>query len=577
MADSSSIEGEVGFAIQTAKGNPATTFDMVYLTRFRWGPDVIQDEEGEPEIGGDMDVSPAERYGHRGITFEGEARFRPGHLGRVLRLFGMQCQDGGFVLWDGVNETISVTDDGGGPVTVDLISGTGASAEEGVVYTAAEMCTHIKAALDGDTTLSQTYTVTYTDNKFTIAHAGATLSLHWTTTPMIANLLGYDHSADDTGATSYVADEARVVDGRWSFRDGVNDVIRVTDDGGGPVDVDILAGDEAILSKRVPYSAWVVCAGLKAVLDGDTTLTQTYVVTYDADTNKFTITHGGSTLSLHWTHANSNMQESLGFDDTADDTGSTSYTGDNAILPAKRHYFSVYPTQSSFPWGSILDKMNQDAELDSVIADARVARVRIDARDEDVLRMTFSGRGLDVTDAAGSEVENAEEDNIATPNTKAGSLTFGTTTDYEMSDLGLEFSWTETPKPRLCQSGPGTILAGRRVGRGESTIWLGTEADGAVFRATYYGSTTGTGPSTTIVQRPLDVRFDSGQAITGPVGVTEYYGVRFESDECRMLAYPVEKSGDSPEAATLTFQVAKQTDVWGITLINDEDFDAYEA
>ena len=80
---------------------------------------------------------------------------------------------------------------------------------------------------------------------------------------MIANLMGYDHSADDTGATSYEGDEARELVGRWQPRHTVNDVISVTDDGG-TEDIDILSGTGAVLIESQSCNAWNLCAGLKA-------------------------------------------------------------------------------------------------------------------------------------------------------------------------------------------------------------------------------------------------------------------------------------------------------------------------
>lgn len=118
----------------------------------------------------------------------------------------------------------------------------------------------------------------------------------------------------------------------FTFTTASNDVIRVTDDGGGPVDVSITTGAGSTITSGTAYRFDDVAAGLKAVLDGNATLSQTYTVTFDETTRKFTIAHGGATLSLHWSHANSTIEATIGFSDAADDTGATTYTADTAIV-----------------------------------------------------------------------------------------------------------------------------------------------------------------------------------------------------------------------------------------------------
>lgn len=630
MSTAPSNEGTVGLAIQSAINTPNTDILTLKMTRFNWTPDLVQDEEGEPEIGSGLDVAEPERYGHRGATLTGEGRGRPGHLGLLFRMFGMEAQSGGFILWDGVNEGISVTDDGGGPVTVDIIDGSNAVA--GTAYSGSELADFIKAALDADSTLSQTYTVSYSSStkKFTISHGGSTLSLHWTTTPMIANLLGFEEGADDTGATTYTSDEERDAVGRWTFRDAINDTLRVTDDGGGPVDVDILSSTGAILSRSVPYNAWNICAGLKSVLDADTTLTQTYTVIYDDDDNKFTISHGGSTLSLHWSHANSNLEDDLGFDNTADDTGATTYTSDSAIEPAVKHYFTPCAASGSFPYGLIYDEFDAANTLDSVLPNVRLNRFGFNCQPRDLVRWSFDGRALNfhdaretgtgtgasnsftvsgadwgtdqwknfvLTDSASDEFviasntqtvltvtgtpasgaytisvdsETPDSSSLRTPNTSKGSITFGGVT-YGMNSLGMEFNWNETVIEKLTYAEPSEILIGRRTGSGTADIYLGEEANAALFRATYYGSTTGSRPSTTLVQRAINALFESGTSLA-TTGTTEAYGVRLEADEVYMMAYPLEKSGDDPEMATLAMQIRKNSVDWGFTLITDSQY-----
>lgn len=80
------------------------------------------------------------------------------------------------------------------------------------VYTPEDLATEIKTQMDSAGL--ETYTVTYDEaaSKFTIAHAGSTLSLLWTTganeDKSAAITLGYVSTADDTGAVTYTADDA---------------------------------------------------------------------------------------------------------------------------------------------------------------------------------------------------------------------------------------------------------------------------------------------------------------------------------------------------------------------------------
>jgi hypothetical protein len=78
-------------------------------------------------------------------------------------------------------------------------------------YNASSLATEIKTQLDAAG--ADTYTVTYSEvmHNYTIASDGSSLSLLWSTSnnsraQEFGKLIGFDISADDTGATSYVAD-----------------------------------------------------------------------------------------------------------------------------------------------------------------------------------------------------------------------------------------------------------------------------------------------------------------------------------------------------------------------------------
>lgn len=452
MPTPSSLEGTVGIAVQSALGTPATAFKTVKMLRFSWTPDVTGDEEGEPEIGGSMDVAAAMRYGHQGATFTGELRFRPGNAGLILRAFGMAADDGKYVFYPGVNDTIVVKEDAGAFVPVNILTGTGHSAVAYTPYTAVQVGTHLKAVLDANTTLAGTYTVSFAANKFTIAVAG-----------------------------------------------------------------------------------------------------------------------GPTGLTLGWTQAACNMGELLGFNTSADDTGAATYTGDYNADWAIRHVFTPIAGQTNFPWLTFYDSMDGNNTLDTLLYDARVRSVTLNAEANNVLRVTFEGRAMNFQDATGSETFTADDVLCTEPTTSnsLGSLYFPTE-NYCMQRLSAELTWAENILPCLTDMAPAEIVAGRRSAKGSADVMLGAEASAGLFRKVYYGSSAGTEPSTTIVQQMMHVDLRAGQPITN-LNVTnpEYYGVILHSEETRLLTYPLEKSGDAPITGGLTFQIYKGATAWCLVLVNN--------
>ena len=82
---------------------------------------------------------------------------------------------------------------------------------EAGVYLAAELAAHIQTQMQADGTGTETCTFSFSTLKFTLGGT-ATFSLLWNTgtnagqTP--GGILGFDETADDTGATSYTSDAA---------------------------------------------------------------------------------------------------------------------------------------------------------------------------------------------------------------------------------------------------------------------------------------------------------------------------------------------------------------------------------
>ena len=94
-------------------------------------------------------------------------------------------------------------DEGGGELTATLIVGT---------YTAIELCLEIENKMD---TAGGTYTISYseTTGKFTIS-SGSNFTLRWLTgthaADNVADLIGFDKTANDTGTLTYTGDYVRI-------------------------------------------------------------------------------------------------------------------------------------------------------------------------------------------------------------------------------------------------------------------------------------------------------------------------------------------------------------------------------
>lgn len=114
---------------------------------------------------------------------------------------------GNFII-DSTNKYIDF-DEGGAELVGTLIEGS---------YSADSLCTQIKTQMDAAGALI--YTVAYNDstNKFMIAASGA-FTLRWATGTHtgtnVGSTIGFDISANDTGATSYTADFVRIHSEEW--------------------------------------------------------------------------------------------------------------------------------------------------------------------------------------------------------------------------------------------------------------------------------------------------------------------------------------------------------------------------
>ena len=96
------------------------------------------------------------------------------------------------------------------------------------------------------------------------------------------------------------------------------------DDGGGEENVSV--------AQKTYKDPCELAEALQAAMDAATA--DNITVTYSDSTGKFTVATDGGTLSLLWdsgTNTATTIGAALGFDTSADDTGSTSYEGDSAI------------------------------------------------------------------------------------------------------------------------------------------------------------------------------------------------------------------------------------------------------
>jgi len=529
-----------------------------------------------------LDKTRTELLGYDAVDVNGNGRFRAGNQGHLLEAFGLEPLAGGFQFWSGVNSTIVVTDDGGGPVSVDLLVAVGDYDEPlvaGERYTGAEVAAALEAALDANTTLSQTYTVTWDseDQQFTIAHGGTTLTLHWTDCPMMANQLGFDHAADDSGATTYTSDEARDVTARHWFRAGENEVLGpITDAGGGPVNVDILSGAGAVAVAKEPYSPWATCAVIKAALDGDTTLTGEYTITYSAATNKYTIATDSGTLTIPWTNAANTIADELGF--TADDADATTYTGDVAMRRPAKQLFVPYDSGDDFPYHAILDRVDPAGNLDLAFRGVRVNELTVEAEDKADLKLSWAGKALDWGQAPGGETLVDEEVGTATPNTydPLGHIKLGGA-DFRIATSTTTLRWDEQVEPQQCEGEPYSVEPVERSAEVVMDVYLGSRDGGEIYRKVFFGGAAGTEPSTTEITEALDICYQSGAVVPGQLGSTERFAFRLECDEATLTNYTLPQTGGDLLHGDLTAEISRESGDWSIGLVNNMSFDDFYA
>ncbi|MDY6864225.1 MAG: flagellar hook-associated protein FlgL, partial [Thermodesulfobacteriota bacterium] len=108
---------------------------------------------------------------------------------------------------------------------------------------------------------------------------------------------------------------------------GTNNVLRVTDSGGGPVDVDIIAGSGLISGNH--YTGAQIAAGIQTALNANGTLSGTYTVTYDDTEKTFSISSNDAATNIAHTSPASTISSTLGY--TGDDSGVGPHVSDKTV------------------------------------------------------------------------------------------------------------------------------------------------------------------------------------------------------------------------------------------------------
>jgi hypothetical protein len=128
--------------------------------------------------------------------------------------YGTNSGWGYFLIESSVNDRIDFEDSGTTTRVASLTPG---------AYDADTLAAHIETQMEAVT--SDLFTVSYSDstNKFTITNNTGTFELLWNSgsnkSRSAADTLGYDDSADDTGAAGYTADNIRIHSEEWLKND----------------------------------------------------------------------------------------------------------------------------------------------------------------------------------------------------------------------------------------------------------------------------------------------------------------------------------------------------------------------
>lgn len=162
----------------------------------------------------------------------------------------------------------------------------------------------------------------------------------------------YTPSSEDSAAPHiYAIDQLRSKKWKtplgWTIVTGFNDGIRIDEGVTGEATATIAAGT---------YATGALLATAIATALNAAATDNTWSCSYSSSTFKFTISHDNTqTGDILWTNAASTAAADLGYDDSADDTGATSYTADTVSYQS-RHFITIKLTAAmTVTFGAVLD------------------------------------------------------------------------------------------------------------------------------------------------------------------------------------------------------------------------------
>lgn len=261
---------------------------------------------------------------------------------------------------DGNNKFIDFTEDTGSGTSAEIVA-TLAEGNYTVSELEAEIKKQLEAASDGAPSVNQVdYTVSYdsTAKKFTIEEDGSKLTstgleILWKTgthgldigNNSAASVLGYDTSANDTGAITYTGDTEvgegtiHLETGNVFTIDSNNNKINFKEDESG---ANPLSAELAATITSGTYTVSELETEIKTQLEAESTTSGygiTYTVSYDNSSKKFTIQGANlDELKLLWKtgtngadNTGTSVASILGYSDTADDESAVSYTAAGTV------------------------------------------------------------------------------------------------------------------------------------------------------------------------------------------------------------------------------------------------------
>ena len=96
-----------------------------------------------------------------------------------------------------------------------------------------------------------------------------------------------------------------------------------------------------------------------------------------------------------------------------------------------------------------------------------------------------------------------------------------------------------------------------------------------IYRKVFFGSGSGTEPSTITVQEALDIFYQSGSVVPGQAGSQERFAYRLECDEANLTNYPLPQSGGDLLHGDLTAEISRESGDWSVGLVNNMPFGSY--